>query len=391
MNSPIPREELRRQPAPQVGPVSPEPNYVPGEAADLESVVFDGEAVEMAAGRPLTPGVAPGAQPSFPVSSPDEWPTVLTAQVRISPNAGGSPNQQALRAPAKTWLRIDEIRFSVRALKSDNPDVTFSTYTAMGFGAVIAANFTLDGKALTSGPVPVSVFGPSRKLTAERLIFNEPGGYIQSRAEEYVWPLEVPIFVKPGSILEPTFEHRGYLDYQIRVRVSYAGVLLKQAPSQADQSKLPFVSAWVAPTLPLDGTLRTAESTEKDLVGPPAGEFNVEYFIGRQYLAIQSATFKALMDADLDAGGFVAVGVIERSADLFWLKLAGSWGAPVVPEMVPHYAVFDRVSRQLQVPHIVPEDGYYIATVTNNAQDLSGQNVAGMTIISLVGWQEVSP
>ncbi|MBU1048379.1 MAG: hypothetical protein KKD10_07320, partial [Candidatus Omnitrophica bacterium] len=60
VNSPIPREELRRQPAPQVGPVSPEPNYVPGEAADLESVVFDGEAVEMAAGRPLTPGVAPG-------------------------------------------------------------------------------------------------------------------------------------------------------------------------------------------------------------------------------------------------------------------------------------------------------------------------------------------
>lgn len=392
VNSPIPRETLQRQPAPRVVQRDSLPNYVPGTPVDLESVVLDGEAVEMAEGRPLTPGVPPGSTPTFPVSSPEEWPIILSGQVLIAPNSGGSPNLQALRAPAGTWMRIDEIRFSVQARKSDNADVTFSTYTAMGFGAVIGVNLNIEGKALTSGPVPVSVLGPSRKLTAERLIFNEPG-YVQSRAEEYVWPLEVPIYVRPGSVLEPTFEHRGFLDYKIRVRISYVGVLLRQAPTAADRSKLPFASAWVAPTLPLNGTLQRVESTEKDLAGPPKEEFHVAYLIGRQYMTVQDATFKAILDADFDAATLSGYnpGALEDCFDAVWLKLLGSWGAPLVPELAPHYAVFDRVSRQLNVPHIMPKDSYYIAGVSIESAEMVDTNMESLTIIGLIGWQEVSP
>jgi hypothetical protein len=388
VNSPIPQEGLQRQAAPRVVDAPTEPTYVPGEATVLESVTIDGDTVEMAAGAPqmVVPG---GRQPSFPVTSPEAWPIHLTGQVLIRPNAGGSPNLQALRAPAKTWLKITEIKFSVQARPGDNADVTFSTYTALGFGAVVAASFVLDGKALTAGPVPLSVFGPSRKLTAERLIFSEPGQAQQARAEEYVWPLSVPIFVPPGSVLVPTFEHRGFLDYNIRVRVSYAGELLAKEPTNSEKTKLPFASAWVSPTLALDGTRHEAESTEKDLVGPAGQQFNVEYFIGRQYLTIQSTTFKAILDADMDANTFVALGTIERNIDSVGLKIGSSWGSPLVTEFSPVYAVFDRVSRQLPAEHIMPEGGYYIAEVTNNEATVANENVAALTVIGLIGWQEV--
>lgn len=391
--NPIPQEELRRRVPfepmrpPQADP--PHAEMVPGQAATLEEVTVQGETVEMIEGVPQRiPALF-----KKPVT-PSSWPIHLTAQVLLNPTQNGAPNFQALRAPQGSWMRIDEIKFSVALLMSDYPGLVLSQMM-LGFGAVVGASFSLAGKQVTAGFVPVSMFGVSRKLSAERGAFNEPGGSPArewSHVEEYCWPLSVPIYVPPGAVLEPVFEHRGFLDYATHVTVSYSGVVLNDPPSIAERSKLPFASAWVSQALTLDGGHNLANSTEKDLVGPTGADFNVEYLMGRVYVACQTNTLgvvRTLAENDFDTGHIlVAVGngdVISNQAEV---RLRGSWGTAMVPDYKLFPAVFDRVSRQVLAPHVMPAAGYCLVGIRSNATRADASLLA---LVSMVGWQEVSP
>lgn len=397
---PIPDDPLQRVVVPTIEQVEYPRGVVPGRAVTVSG--DPGEApVEMVEGNPSPPIT------KAPVFIPrvEEWPVHLTAQVLLQPGKNGSPNIQSLRAPANAWMRVDEIKFEVLVLESDNTDLTFATWTAEGFGAVIGASLTLKGRPLTSGFVPLSMFGPAKKLVHERQIFITSPNSVntQCRAEQYTWPLAVPVYVPPGTILEPVFEHKGYVNYNVRARVSYAGALVKNPPSPVDVGRLPFASAWLGQTIDLidysGPKMAQTEppifsSEESALVGPKGSEFHVEALMGRMYMRLQTADYFALIESDFDTAGPFPPGSYlsqyTQAVDLFGMRAIASWDAPIVEHFVPWWAFFDRVSRQTVVPFTLPADAFVTVEVRAPERYVLN-NAAMLPLVSLVGWQEVAP
>lgn len=382
---PIPDDPLRRVVVPTVEQVEYPRGIVPGTVVTVSGDSSEAP-VEMVEGSPAPPIT------KVPVFIPrvEEWPIHLTAQVLLQPGKNGSPNMQSLRAPANAWLRVDEIKFEVLVMPSDNPDISLQTYVAEGFGAVVGVGLSLKGRALTSGFVPVAMFGPSRKLVHERQIFTDPNN-TQARIEQYTWPLRVPVYVPPGTILEPVFEHKGYVNYNVRARISYAGALLKQAPNPVDIAKLPFASAWVGASMTLDGTNPETASDANSLVGPKSSEFNIEYMIGRLYMRLQTADYFALVESDFDtAGPFVATFCrYSQVTNQIQARVVSSWGDLLTPDYLCWWSLFDRVNRQLEVAHKMPADGFYTVEV-RDVSSAAVNNAALLPLVSLVGWQEVA-
>lgn len=383
---PIPDDPLRRVVVPTVEQVEYPRGIVPGTVVTVSGDSSEAP-VEMVEGNPAPPIT------KAPVFIPrvEEWPVHLTAQVLLQPGKNGSPNIQSLRAPANAWMRVDEIKFEVVVMPSDNPDITLQTYVAEGFGAVVGVGLSLKGRALTSGFVPMALFGPSRKLVHERQIFTNPGN-TQARIEQYSWPLAVPVYVPPGAILEPVFEHKGYVNYNVRARISYAGALMRQAPNPVDIAKLPFASAWVGSSMTLDGSNPEVTSDENSLVGPKGAEFNIEYMIGRLYMRLQTADYFALVESDFDTAGPFPGGqfcAYSRVTNQIQARVVSSWGDLLTLDYLCWWSVFDRVNRQLEAAHKMPTDGFYTVEV----RDVSGAamiNTALLPLVSLVGWQEVA-
>lgn len=393
--SPLPVEKLQRVLPTVVEKSEVSPGYVPGTVVSVQGDTAE-DPVEMIDGlvpKAVTPSVE--SQTVRFDASPSEWPVHLTAQALLKPSAGGAPNVQALRAPRCNWLRIDEIKFECLYLPSDNTDTAANSFLAMGFGAVVAVSLTLGGRPLTNGFVPISMFGPSRRLTGERLVFWEGLGGV-ARGEEYAWKLPVPIYVPPGGVLEPVFEHRGYLDVRTRARISYSGAVLSHAPPAADQAKLPFAASWTSSTMALVGGAPLPEtfSTEKDLMGPLGADLNVTHLMGRLYFAIQNATYRTLVESDFDGAVWGISGTYTTMSHAMLIKVDSSWGVPLSTDYVHWWELFDKINRALLVEHVVPAGNYFLVSARC---PMTAQDASVMPLVSLVGWYdganvcEVSP
>jgi hypothetical protein len=331
---------------------------------------------------PLDPGHG------LPLVIPDGWPLHLTAQMLLQPGASGqSPALQTLRAPVGRWLVIEEIKFEVKMAGADNPDVATAVTNANGMGSVIAVGLSRGQDQITKGYVPMSMFGPSAKPSAERILYLEDAGVLAySFYEEYSWRLPVPIILAPGDVLVPTFEHRGLFNYKARARISYSGKLYRNKPD--GYGVLPYVASWAAQPLQLDGTEREVLSTEKDLVNPSSeATMRAHYMLGRIYFPWQGASNVTMTEgvAENPATWFNA----PLAADQTKVKISTSWANPVIPEYVPYPAAFDLVNRKLDMEHIIPPEAYFAVGVKSGGVAIN--NAQAIAIFSLIGQREVTP
>ena len=319
---------------------------------------------------------------------PPHFPIHLTAQMLMVPGTSGqSPTLQTLRAPFGRWLVIEEVKFEVAMRVSDNLDVATASTNAQCVGSSIACALSRGSNHLTAGFIPVSMFGPVRKQSAERIQILEVGNAF-SYIEEYSWRPTVPIIVAPNEVLVPSFEHRSFLNYKAQVRISYSGHLEQQQPD--GYGTLPYVMAWTAPTFTLNGTEVEQISTEKDLSNPSKDSvLNADYMIGRIYVPFQTATIATIAEGTADSPGSAASVNVPLATDHALVRLSNSWGSQIAPNYAPFPAVFDLWSRKIDMKHIIPPDGYIIVGVKAGSAAIN--NTQTVAIFSVVGHREVSP
>jgi hypothetical protein len=327
--------------------------------------------------------------PDIPLVIPDHWPIHLTAQTLLLPGASGqSPALQTLRAPSGRWLVIEEVKFEVMMSVLDNADVLTVTTNAHCMGSTVACGLQRGKDDITNGYVPVPMFGPVQKQSAERIYFPEDVSNNWSFCEEYSWRPPVPIVVAPNQVLTPTFQHRGYLDYKARVRISYSGHLEHLQPE--GYGNIPYVASWTAPIISLTGTEAEQLSTEKDLVNPSKHDvLNVEYMMGRIYVPFQNTTTASILEGTVYHPGHASTVNVPLATDQTVVKIGTSWANPVTPEYDRFPAVFDLVNRKIDMKHIVPPEGYFVMGVKSGGTLIANAQV--LALFSIVGHREVAP
>ena len=307
----------------------------------------------------------------------------LSAVALVAPNASTAPNTNALRGPAGYGLLIDEIRFTIEALYSDNNNDQ-QCYGAVAQGMMVAAQFTLGGKPLTAGFVPIALLGPARatQFAEYAMIVNyfsaEGGG-----TSCYSWRPKDPIYVKPGEVLEPMFENRGLLSLKFRVRVSYTARPCVTPPAE---QRLPYVVAWQTPSFVPTGTEIEVDSSEKDLFNSTGLPLKVECLIGRITTIDSRASTPAMyiVEGNIGYGNTVGYASVLNQTKL---QLSASWGTRTVRDWIPWPAVFDMATRSITCPHVLPAKAFYTAKVRSGSVAIS--NMQYFAAVSMVGSYEV--
>ena len=307
----------------------------------------------------------------------------LSAVALVAPNASVAPNTNALRGPAGYGLLIDEIRFTMEVLYSDNNNDT-QCFGAVAQGMLVAAHFTLGGKNLTAGFVPIALLGPARATQfAEYALIQSYFSADAGGAACYSWRPKDPIYVAPGAVLEPTFENRGLLNLKFRVRVSYTARPCGVPPAA---QRLPYVVAWQTPVFVPTGTEVEVDSSEKDLFNGTDLPLRVECLVGRITSIDNRASTPAIYVQEGNTGlsnPLAYASVLNQTK----LQLSASWGTRTVRDWIPWPAVFDMQTRSITCPHVLPPKAFYTAKVRGGSVAIS--NIQYFAAVSMVGSYEV--
>jgi hypothetical protein len=328
--------------------------------------------------------------PSVPHMSPGPSTDILhlSASVLLAPGGQASPNKQSLFAPNGKGMFVHEIKFDVALLAADNPSVVTPETQYMNFGAVIAAMFKLGDLPLTAQFVPLSMFSPCQKVAAEYVVTPvgmTPTG--SNAVSQYSWRPDDPIYVPPGTLLEPMLINLGFLNYNLRVRISYAAKIADGRPSR---SRLPYIAFWRAPNFIINGTETEQDSTEKDLVNLLEEPIVIDRFLGRVFQIYQSTVVTpGVPSVTIFEGTDQASGTYYSVLNQTKIRMTSSWGSKVIGDWVPWPAAFDMWSRAIEAKHEIPAGGYYIANVLSGSEVQA--DTQAMACIAIVGSREVTP
>ena len=333
-------------------------------------------------------------QPAYrlPPSGPMADILHLSASVLLAPGAQASPNKQSLTAPKGKGMFIHEIKFDVAMLASDNPTVVSPDAQFINFGAVIAASFKLGDLPITAQFVPLGMFSPCRKIWSEICAATASGTFGGSTSQ-YSWQPDEPIYVPPGALLEPMLMNLGFLNYNLRVRISYAGKIADNSPQR---TRLPYIAFWKSPNFIVNGTEVEQDSTEKDLVNLLDRPIRVERILGRVFQIYQAASSPG--------PGYPPVTIIEGTQPTIAIsttinyyavlnqtkiRMTSSWGTKPIGDWTNWPAAFDMLTRSIEAAHEIPAGGFYIANVLCGSEPRTDSQA--MVCLSLVGSREVTP
>ena len=310
----------------------------------------------------------------------------LSSQILIAPGQQLAVPSAPLTAPPGCGLLIDLIKFEVAALLEDNPSNTNQAALAYHGGLLIAGQFKLGDAELTKGFIPLAMFSPALRSSAEQSSLDTQ--YTTAALSHYVWTPKEPIYVAPGQTLVPVFENRGFLSANFRVRVSYVArpVMGRFQGSR----RLPYVMSWQSQVIDLNGTEVDVESTEKDLINNSGSMLSVEAIVGRlaEIYMLGGASYPTqIIEGVRDTGSdYFATAMYQSKA-----SLTSSWGARPIREWPPWFAAYDPFTRAIIGEHEMPADGYYIAGLRSGAiaPGLGASQVFAQ--VSVIGSREVSP
>ncbi len=328
-------------------------------------------------GKPANPCAPPGSPPGTH-KFPSTFPIHVTATTTLQSNSAGGVNAISLKNPMGQPMEILEIKFQL-----------FNSATSIGnLGGIIACNLELGKFAITNGFVPIWCMGRSENLAAESVsdINTVPGC-----ANEFTWRLAHPLYVSPDSVLVPTFQHRGQIQNDISIRISYSARSIPPGAPPPRKLFLPYAASYTSKSFGANAA-GVDQSLETDLVNPFDTELYLQRFTGRVSALNLSLTPPAIIEAMVAEGVMNYVCPESMAALQFNVRMVDSFGRPLVRELVPFRMVFSGVTRSWETDGAVMDPrSFIIAYLRKDApfQGSTSANILAQASIGVVGFRSM--
>lgn len=307
---------------------------------------------------------------------PNTFPMHLTASATVQPNSSGGVNAVALKNPTGQPMEILEIKFSL-----------FCTITNAGnAGGTIGCKLDMGNFSMTNGFVPVALFGRMENQIAEENLGDSgsgasPGTVIGGYQNEFVWRLPHPLYVPADSVLIPQFQHRGLINNEVIVRISYSARSI--APGAAPPKKLaiPYAAFYAAKLIDA-AVVGTDNSFETDLVNPFDEPIIIQRFGGRIFF-IQNAFGSTFAQEATDLAG-------DQAGANYTVRMQDSFGRNLIQNFIPFRTAFSGVTRTWEVDRAVMDPKSYYMAYIQKATTYGGTAGLGTQAqISLIGHRVV--
>lgn len=300
---------------------------------------------------------------------PATYPIHLTARTTIASNSSGGVNAISLKNPLGQPMEILEIKFQLFQEVNSNANM----------GGVIACKLDLGKFSLTNGFVPVWLMGRSENLWAEAIQDPNVLGDAANCTNEFTWRLAQPLYVPPGAVLVPTFQHRGLVQQDVQVRISYSARSIPPGTPPPKKIVLPYAAAWVSNTFDANES-GVDNSLETDLTNPFDEPLTIQRFSGRVVLFNLSTSPPQVLEAGATGE---TVGTYQYD-----VRLIDSFGRPIIRNLVPFRLAFSGVTRSWEVDNALMDPrSFILAYVRKNVpfQGNTTSNVLTQAMVGLVG------
>ncbi len=298
-------------------------------------------------------------------------PISLLATVVLQPNQSDSPNTMALKNPNAQPMELLEIKFLIGQ--------TTQLANTPGFnGATLACKLTMGSLKISNNFIPVWLYGRGDALVTEQLgIFNGAGPFPNSYCL-FSWKLPRPLYVPPGAVLAPEFQHTGQANVPLTVSICYSGRVLARPLDETQAFPVPYVASWQSKGFDVHAA-DIDSSHETDLVNATNEDVHICRMAGR---------------LTSTAGG----GANENNLDdeLITIDMFDSRGYPWVQLPAFFRQVFSATTRSWEMPiePVLPSGTYVIANITKAAATNDNYGAAlyyDQVGLSIVGWRSVHP
>lgn len=327
-------------------------------------------------------------------------PLVVSARTTLASNTTGGVNTVALRNPMNRPMEILAVQFELDMEILGAAGINILPNNVMG--GLIAVKMELGQYPITNGYVPVWSLGRSEQWIDEDqgtvalptvvgfLTVNTPVGTALCANQNYLWRLPRPLFVPAGSVVTPTFQHRGLFTESIDVNISY---ICRSLPIGYEPKKIlvPYASSFITPNFDLDsiatsGDTEQSDSTETDLINPFDTELYLQRFTGRSFVYNNGSPEQTAEGAFTPVSAYIDAATTVRMAD--------SHGRPIIPFYTPFRTAFAGVTRswEMDAGHMLDPQSYYLASLRVGPLAPTifvGEQFTLQAQIGVVGWREI--
>jgi len=307
-------------------------------------------------------------------------PILLAAGVNLSePSGAVIPDLGLLQNQYRQPMVIDEINIILK----------HSVAVASGllnFGGSVRVKLDLGRIGITSGSIPVWLFGPI--MLSNSVSFSNAGKVqseniqgqngvdvtaIPATYSRFRWKLPAPLFISPGQVLVPSFSRTNESSpvATVRATISYSGRRLPDNTPVPRQIAVPYVASFIGKR-----GATAAISADTDLYNAFMTPLHIQRFVGRLQRSDQGGA--GALD-ELQSSAFVGS---TPNPQQFIVKMSDARGRDVIREYTTWPSVFNPARRSWTAPSILlPRDRYtfYYSAPANS-------NISPM--VSLIGWRE---
>ena len=342
----------------------------------------------------LTAGRDPAPQNPYPGPAPATYapnqPLVLVGSVSLAPNSTGSPNTLSLKNQTGLPIEIDEIHFRIHL------SVPMAVMAAGGIYVfaqhLVEANFTLGNLPLTNGFLPVALLcREAAPVATFQFDMSQPLAGNDDQVACTRWKLPRPLWLAPGETLLPVFRHPGLVAQNVDLTVTYVCRTVSGSRSP-DRIAVPYATAFMSDTFPLDGTFAEQTSDERDLANPFDVPLNVEHFVVSSLFYAQLFGAPGPMYGDFRGASqiqsLMAIGVLPvPQTDEFLVRIVDSRGVPMIREYSRIFCIADQVYGTIDLPHVLDSHGYYRLSLQTAGAVIAARFWKQLRF-SMIGWRQ---
>jgi hypothetical protein len=313
-------------------------------------------------------------------------PIHLTATAVVNANAGAGVNNQALRNPTGGPMKINQMKFSYNLVEAGLTGLAST-------GGLLGVQIDVNGKKITSGYIPIWLFGNTTNLVNEQT-HGVIGATTVNDYAEYCFNLPRPLYIGPDDQVNCEFQHFGQVKTAVNARFSMSG----QVVTKTETSRyLPYAACYMGKVFQTPFTVNDSDnSSETDLCNSTDDVVYIQRLTGRidEFFAGTSMHHEGLnvVNAGLTLG---IGGTDDFGCNLLRVTMFTGHGEPIVPYPTIFRNVFCGVTRAWELDGVPLKPGDYY--LVNLASTVSGPNYTPTStqcqcqpMVGMIGWRKVS-
>jgi hypothetical protein len=297
-------------------------------------------------------------------------PIHLSSAVQLPTGTSGGVSVATLKNPMGQDMEILEIKFEVVGPLDTDSEV------ASAYGGSIGCELVMGNYKLTNGSIPVWCFGRAENLSAESKtdLYGSTAGLSYNA---YTWRLPRPLFVPAGAVIQPKFNHFGYVPQTLTTRIGYSGRSVFKSPRAA---YVPWVAAYMSKVFNPITAATTDVSSTRDLINDTDKVFHLQRFVGRTLFTSQDDLHSEAAPSPF-------------GSRYLTMRMVDSYGRPIVRTYTPFRSVFGAPTRSWELEEIgaqLDPGAFYQVFLKKAAMTMAANQDAGQiqAFVSMVGWRE---